>query len=83
MQAIARLEQWLPRRKIYIFGKDSLMMSSLPYYTLALLTASALFTTFGDPQASKFKPFLFISIVYAIFPILDELFSLDERNPTV
>jgi hypothetical protein len=65
-QMITRLEQWLPRQKIDIFGKGSLMSSSLPYYTLALLTASGLVTS-----TSEFKPFFFISIIYSLFPILD------------
>jgi len=28
------------------------------------------------------NPFPFIAIVYAAIPILDEVFILDERNPT-
>jgi hypothetical protein len=28
------------------------------------------------------NPYPFIVIVYAIFPLLDEFFSLDERNPS-
>jgi alkane 1-monooxygenase len=38
--------------------------------------------SFSEPGNESFKPFIFISIVYALFPVLDELFSLDERNPS-
>lgn len=51
------------------------MMSSLPYYTLALLVSFGLFK--GDAD-----PFLLIAIVYSAFPVLDELFAYDERNPS-
>jgi alkane 1-monooxygenase len=54
-------------------------MSSLPYYTLAMLTAIGVFT---DPKENTSIAFILITVVYAFFPILDELFSLDSRNPT-
>jgi hypothetical protein len=50
------------------------MKTSLPYYLLAILALAGL--PFKLPN-----PFPFIAIVYAGFPILDEIFSLDERNP--
>lgn len=76
---IAKLEQCLPRRRIDLFGKNSLIMSSLPYYTLSLLSMISLFSTWSS--YSKIA-FVLIAVVYALFPILDEVFSLDERNPT-
>ena len=39
MQIISQLEKILPRNKLDIFGKDSLLKTSLPYYTLTLLAA--------------------------------------------
>lgn len=33
------LEGWLPRKKIDIFGKDSLLNSSIPYYMLTIIPA--------------------------------------------
>ena len=69
------LERILPRKRLHIFGPDSLLMTSLPYYVLALLALGGLSN--NNPQA-----FLFITIVYAGFPILDEIFSLDDRNPS-
>lgn len=71
---IAQLEQCLPKKKLDIFGKNSLIMSSLPYYTLSILSAVSLFSTWSS--YSKIA-FLLIVIVYAVFPILDEIFSLD------
>jgi hypothetical protein len=71
---IDRLEKFLPRKKIGTFGKDGLLKNSLPYYVLAFLTFSGL-------TMKNLNPFPYIAIVYALFPILDEVFSLDERNP--
>lgn len=74
-QIIERLERALPRKKLDIFGKESLLNSTIPYYLLTLLPASGLLS-------DKPNPFIFIAIIYAVFPLLDEIFSLDERNPT-
>lgn len=71
---ISKLEQWLPRRKIEIFGKESLMMTSLPYYTMAVLSAISLLSTWTTYIKIVF---ILIAVVYALFPILDEFFSLD------
>jgi len=59
-----------------IFGKDSLMKTSLPYYLLAVLSLLGLLLDDADP-------FPFIVLIYAGFPIIDEIFSFDERNPDV
>ncbi len=74
-QLMERLESLLPNRKLDIFGKDSLLHSTAPYYLLTILPAAGLI---GD----KPNPYLFIAIIYAVFPLLDEIFSLDERNPS-
>lgn len=74
-QVISWLEHWLPRKKIDIFGKDSLLKTSLPYYILTVLPAIGLFV-------DKPNPYLFIAISYSVFPLLDEIFSFDNRNPT-
>lgn len=50
------------------------MKTSLPYYLLSVIPLMAL--PFDLPN-----PFPFIAVIYAGLPILDELFSLDERNP--
>ncbi len=72
---ISRLEKILPRNKVDIFGKNSLIHSPLPYYILAALTAYGLFQ-------QKVQAFFLIALVYSGFPLLDEIFSLDERNPS-
>jgi hypothetical protein len=69
------IEKALPSKKLDIFGKNSLLNSTIPYYLLALLSLSGLL--FERPN-----PYPFIVIIYAIFPLLDEFFSLDERNPS-
>ena len=54
----------LPEKKIDIFGKDSLMNHSFPYYLLAFLMGS---TVFGGYEIG----FLFIFLIYAVLPLLD------------
>ena len=71
---IRKAESLIPRNKIHIFGKNNLIHSCLPYYTLALVTAFGLFQNKPDP-------FILMALVYTAFPLLDEIFSLDERNP--
>lgn len=71
---VSRIERMLPRKRLDIFGKDSLMKTSLPYYIIAIMTVVGL-------PIKLPNPFPFIAIIYAGFPILDEIFSLDERNP--
>jgi hypothetical protein len=50
------------------------MKTSIPYYLLTFLILPGLIQ--GGAH-----PFVFIVIIYAVFPILDEIFSFDERNP--
>ncbi len=75
---ISHLERLLPRKKIDIFGEDSLINSSLPYYIIGVLSAAV--GLILNPTNSD--PFLFIWNLYVVFPLLDEIFRLDERNPT-
>lgn len=72
---VAKMERALPRKKIDIFGQDSLINSSIPYYTLALLSTIGI-------VAKQPNPFVLIAIVYTFFPLIDEIFILDLRNPT-
>jgi apolipoprotein N-acyltransferase len=74
-QIIERLESILPKKKLDIFGKNSLLHSTIPYYLLALLPAAGI-------AASNPNPYIFVAIIYALFPLLDEIFSLDGRNPS-
>lgn len=63
-QVIDRLEKWLPRKRLDIFGKDSLMKNSWPYYLLTLIPFIGLMSDHPNP-------FIFIAMTYAGFPILD------------
>lgn len=72
---IEKLETLLPHTKIDIFGKKSLMDSSLPYYLLTVLSIAALLI--DQPN-----PYVLIVIAYAGLAFLDEAFSLDTRNPS-
>lgn len=51
-------------------------MTSFPYYLLALIIISGIFTM-------EKHAFVFIVIIYSILPVLDEVLSMDWRNPTV
>ena len=64
----------LPKNKIHIFGKDGLMNNTIPYYLLAFLM---LLASTGSIDVG----FFFIFLIYTILPFLDEIFSLDLRNP--
>jgi hypothetical protein len=73
-ELFAGLERWLPKKRVDLFDRDSLMKTALPYYFLSVMTLVGLLV-------DEFHPFAFIALFYAGVPLLDELFSLDERNP--
>lgn len=65
MEIIAdKMEALLPKKKIDIFGKDSLLHNTFPYYLLAFLIFSA---HFGAGE----NVFMFIFIIYTVLPLLD------------
>lgn len=72
---ISGIEKILPKRKVDVFGKNSLMFNSLPYY---FLFSIMILFRLGGLQSG----FAFIFIIYGVLPLLDEFFSLDQRNPT-
>lgn len=69
-----KVEALLPKKKLDIFGKDSLLHNTFPYYLLPFLIIAG---HFGTNQ----NVFLFIFIVYTVLPLLDEFLSFDFRNP--
>ena len=69
------IERNLPTSKLNIFGKDSWMNSTLPYYILIVVEV---LTVVGGMK----NCFFFIFIVYGALPLLDEICTLDERNPS-
>lgn len=71
---IDRLEAILPRKKIDIFGKNSMMDSTLPYYMLTVIPAIVFFV-------DRPNPYILIAIGYSVLALLDEIFSFDTRNP--
>jgi hypothetical protein len=65
----------LPEKRIHIFGSNDILMTSLPYYTLFLiifLCRNAIFS----------EPWFLVALIYAIVPLLDEVFARDYRNPS-
>lgn len=71
---IDRLEALLPRTRIDIFGKNSWMDSTLPYYMLTVIPAIVFFV-------DRPNPYILIAIGYSVLALLDEIFSFDTRNP--
>jgi hypothetical protein len=65
----------MPKKKLNIDNNGYLMRSSIPYYLLAAITFAGIFKMGSNP-------YVFIVIIYAILPLLDEILSLDWRNPT-
>ena len=51
------------------------MKSPFPYFLAFILSLNFYFREIPNP-------FLFLAIAFSIFPLMDELFSLDEDNPT-
>ena len=72
---IDKIERILPNKKIQVDLYGKLLMSSLPYYILAVITSAGFFCI-------EYHSFIFIIIIYAVLPILDEIISFDWRNPT-
>lgn len=72
---VSLLEKMLPAKKIDVFGKDSLMNSSGPYYILAAIMLYGAISVWDNAWSLIF-------IAYTILPVLDEIFSHDLRNPS-
>lgn len=76
MQAlVTTLEKLVPARKINIFKEEALLMSSLPYYSLLLVMLLGYSAIWNHP-------WFLAALVYAILPLMDELFLKDYTNPT-
>jgi hypothetical protein len=65
----------LPSHKFKSF--DGLGMSSIPYYVYLMMMVVA-FTLYENTHNS----FVILFFIYGIIPLLDEIFTLDIRNPT-
>lgn len=66
---------FLHKNKTSIDTTERLLMTSLPYYLLGITIIACCF-------ALEHHPFVFIITIHMIFPFLDEIFSLDWKNPT-
>lgn len=64
-----------PSKRLDCFGKGGLLMTSKPYYLLSLIIFLAC-------QIVWTNSWLMILIIYTILPLFDELFSLDQVNPS-
>ena len=71
------LSSFIPSNKVDIFGSDSLMTRTFPYYLLLLVEVAGLWTHHVTQN-----PFIILFIIYSFVPLLDEFFSLDGRNPS-
>ena len=69
--------RFVPSHRIDCFGKNSLLFNSAPYYVLLaiMLIGIGLFHVTGNA-------YILLFIIYAILPTLDELITLDTRNPS-
>lgn len=65
MEIIAdKIEALLPKKKLDIFGKNSLLHNTFPYY---LLASMILLGHFGEGE----NVFMFIFVIYTVLPLLD------------
>ena len=69
------IEKALPSKKIGIFGRGGLLMTSKPYYIFFGILLLGCQIVFTDAWA-------LMVIIYTLMPFLDELFTLDTLNPT-
>ena len=74
MILICQLEPILSRIKLDIFGKDSLMNSFFQYNLLSIIYATLIIVRIPNPC-------IYFALIYAVIPLLDELFTLDTKNP--
>jgi len=73
--SLAKLvEKLLPAKKINIFGKDSLMMTSFPYYLLTLILVMSYSLLWNHAWSV-------MMFIYVLMPLLDEICTQDTRNP--
>lgn len=75
MPIIDRILRLLPRKRLNFLGQDKFVSSSVPFYMVVLVTALGLLIR-------EANPFMFLAIAYSFFPIMDEIFSLDNSNPS-
>lgn len=61
---VNKIENILPKKKIDIFGKNSLMFNTFPYYLLAVIYP---LSAFGNLSTA----FIFLYVIYGIIPLLD------------
>jgi hypothetical protein len=73
--AVSLVEKMMPGKKIDVFGKDSLMSSSVPYYILAAIM-------FYGASSVWDNAWSLIFIAYTVLPAFDEIFAYDLRNPS-
>jgi hypothetical protein len=70
-----RMCKILPSHKFKSF--DGLGMSSIPYYVYVMMMIFG-FCLYENTHNS----FVILFFIYGIIPLLDEMFTLDVRNPT-
>ena len=75
MKVLDSIEGTLPGKKIDCFGKEGLLMNSWPYLLLPLII-------FISTQVVWDNAWVIMIIIYAILPLVDELFSQDKVNPS-
>jgi len=69
------LTKFIEKILLDIFGKDSLMMTSFPYYLFTLILVMP-YSLLGN-HAWSVKTF-----IYVLMPLLDKICPQDTRNPT-
>lgn len=70
------LAKSIPSHKIDFLGPNSLLFSSAPYYVLLFIMAVGI-SLFEITD----NPYILLFIIYAFIPLVDELISMDTRNP--
>ena len=58
------LSKLVPQRKLDVFGKDSLLSTSLPYYSFVVVMLLGYATFFTQPWFT-------VALIYSLLPLLD------------
>jgi len=74
MSFVNTIENSLPAKRFDIFGKGGLLMTSSPYLILPIIVLIG-------TQVIWTHSWILIIIVYALLPLLDQIFTLDLVNP--
>lgn len=78
LEALAdKIVKYVPSHRIDCFGPNSLLFSTIPYYVLLFIMVVGI-----NIYDVTHNPYVLLFIIYGLIPMVDELITMDNRNPT-